>query len=110
MKKFLFWSPRILSIAFVIFVSIFSLDVFGTNLKGWEMIVVLIYHLFIPLILLIFTVVAWKKDLIGTITFFLFALYYIYMVGFDRHWSWYVSIPLPALITSALFFFNWKHK
>jgi len=67
-------------------------------------------HLLIPLVVLIATIIAWKKDLVGVIVFFFFAIYYVYMVGLGHHWSWYASISGPALIISVLYLLNWFKK
>lgn len=109
-NKFLHWSPRLLSLLFLIFLSLFALDVFN-EYQGWAALPALLTHLLLPLVLLLATIAAWKWDLVGVITFFAFAIYYVIMVGFDRHWSWYVSISGPAIIIGALFLSNWiKNK
>lgn len=105
-NKFLHWSPRILSILFVSFLCLFSFDGF-TEFNGWQTILAVAMHLLIPAVVLLGTIIAWKKDLVGTAVFFFFAIYYVYMVGLDRHWSWYLSISGPALLTAGLFFVNW---
>ncbi len=35
MKQFLFWSPRVLTILFALFLSLFALDVFGEGYGFW---------------------------------------------------------------------------
>lgn len=89
-NKLLYWSPRILAILFVAFLCLFSLDGF-TEFNGWKTILVVVMHLAVPAIVLLATIVAWKRDLVGAIVFCALAVYYVYMVGLDRHWSWYVS-------------------
>jgi cell division protein FtsW (lipid II flippase) len=53
---------------------------------------------------------AWKRDLAGTVIFFCFAIYYVYMVGLNRHWSWYLSISGPAVVIGVLFLLNYLRK
>lgn len=108
-SKILFWSPRILASLFVVFLCLFSLDAF-TEFNGWRSILAVMMHLVIPVIVLLATILAWKRDLVGTAIFFFFAAYYVYMVGPDRHWSWYAAISGPALLTGILFLLNWLHK
>jgi len=108
-NKFLHWSPRVLSLLFIAFLSIFALDVFS-EYHGLAVLPALFMHLLIPLILLIAIIAAWKWDIVGAIVFFIFALYYVWMVGLDRHWSWYVSISGPAVIIGGLFLLNWLQK
>ena len=109
LKKFLYWTPRILSVLFVGFLCLFSLDVFD-EYQGLATLFALFMHLLIPLVVLIATIVAWKKDLVGTVVFFFFAVYYVYMVGLNRHWSWYVSISGPALLIGILYLLNWLYN
>lgn len=106
---FLYWAPRVLSLLFIAFLSLFALDVFG-EYKGLAIIPALFVHLLPSLVLLVATVAAWKYDFLGTITFLGFAIWYVWMVGFDRPWSWYVSISGPAAIAAILFFLNWVKR
>ncbi|BFT94250.1 MAG: hypothetical protein MNSN_00680 [Minisyncoccus archaeiphilus] len=104
-KNILYWSPRILSIMFVSVMVLLSLDV---SPSSEQFILGTIIHLMVPLVVLLVSILAWKRNFFGMISFFLIAVYYIFMVGIDRHWSWYLSIPGPALLISILFFFNWR--
>jgi len=108
-NKFLYWSPRILSIMFVAFLCLFSFDGF-TEFNGWQTIFAIAIHLAIPAVVLLGTIIAWKRDLVGTAIFFFFALYYVHMVGLNRHWSWYVSISGPAVIVGILFLLSWFQR
>ena len=105
-NKFLYWSPRILSIFFVIFLSLFCFDSFD-EFDGWKSIIATLIHLIIPFIVLIGIIIAWKRDMVGAVIFCVLAIYYVFMVGFNRHWSWYASISGPALFIAILFFLNW---
>ena len=109
MKKIIHWSPRILGIAFVLFLSIFSFDVF-LEYNGWSAILPFLIHLVPSFILLAVVIIAWKYDLVGAVVFFGFAIFYIFEIGFYRHWSWYVGILFPAIIIGALFLSSWLWK
>ncbi|MFA6338462.1 MAG: hypothetical protein WCW87_00135 [Candidatus Paceibacterota bacterium] len=110
LNKFLYWSPRVLSILFIMFLSLFALDVFDSGYQGWEMVTALFMHLLLPIVLLLVLIISWKRDLVGAIAFFAFAIFYVYMVGLDRHWSWYVAISGPAVITGILFLLSRLRK
>ena len=43
-NKFIYWTPRVLSILFLIFLALFSLDIFEMNLGFWGTIVGLFMH------------------------------------------------------------------
>ena len=62
-NRFLHWSPRILSLIFVGFLCLFSLDVFN-EYSGLSTLLPLFMHLLIPLVVLIAIIIAWKKDLL----------------------------------------------
>lgn len=106
LKDFLHWSPRILSVLFVGFLWLFSFDGFA-GIGSWQAIAAYAVHLIVPAAVLLGTVIAWKRDLVGTMIFFFFAGYYAYMVGLDRHWSWYASISGPAVLIGVLYLLNW---
>lgn len=107
--KIIYWLPRILSIGFVLYLSLFALDVFS-EYSGLNIILPLLIHLIPSFILLGAVLVAWKHDLVGVIVFFGFAIFYIFMVGLDRPLSWYMGISLPAAIVGTLFLFSWFQK
>ena len=100
--KIIYWLPRILSIAFVLFISIFALDVFE-EYSGWQALLGFLIHLLPSFILLMVALIAWKHDLVGAVAFLGFAVLYIFTVGFDRPWSWYAVISGPAVVVGVLF-------
>jgi len=107
--KIIYWLPRILSIGFVLFISLFALDVFSEH-SGWSVIPALFMHLLPSFVLLGIIIVVWKHDLMGAAIFLILAVFYIWMVGFDRPWSWYAFISGPAAIVGILYFISWFQK
>jgi hypothetical protein len=105
-RKIIHWLPRILSIAFVLFLSLFALDVFG-EYTGWELVLALFMHLLPSLVLLAVAIISWKYNLLGAIVFLGFAVFYVWAVGFDRPWSWYAFISGPAAVVGILFLISW---
>ena len=108
-NKLLYWSPRILSILFVAFLCLFSFDDIG-KFNGWRAVLAVAIHLIIPAIVLLGAIIAWKRNLFGAVIFFFFAICYVYTIGLGRPFSWYLSISLPAIIISVLFFINFIKK
>ncbi len=109
MGDFLHWAPRILSLAFVAFISTFALDVFEGPLE-WMMIIGFLVHLMPSFALLVFTVVAWRFPLIGAIVFIGFAGAYVWLLGFDRPWTWYAAISLPSCVVGLLYAAGWRQR
>ncbi|MDD5178455.1 MAG: hypothetical protein PHT54_04225 [Candidatus Nanoarchaeia archaeon] len=68
-NKFIFWAPRILIILFILFLALFSLDIFGNNYNFWETVAGLFMHNLPSLALLVILIISWKHELVGAITF-----------------------------------------
>ncbi len=60
-------------------------------------------------VLLIITIVAWKKDFLGGSMFLFLGLFYL-LIGWGRvNLTGYLIVPLPLLLIGALFMFNgWR--
>ena len=114
-NKMIFWTPRILAILFIIFLTLFSLDVFQPGATAGEIAFGLLMHN-IPLILLaILLAFAWKYEIVGAITFALMGIFYICLTLFSGSLQWYMlswiaTIALPAFLIAALFWLSWKQK
>jgi len=108
-KKIIYWLPRILSLLFVAFLSLFALDVFS-EYSGWAVVLPLAIHLIPSLVLFVAVLVAWKYDWVGATIFIGFAAFYVYTAGFNRPWSWYASISGPSAIVGILFILSWIQK
>ncbi len=117
-NKYLYWTPRILSIIFLLFLAMFSLDIFDGNYGFWGTIVGLFMHNIPVLVLLIVLIIAWKHEIVGTIFYALGGLLYIGLImynflafGFKAYMIfWIVQISGPAFVIAALFYAGWRQK
>lgn len=109
-KKFLFWSPRVLCIIFALFISIFALDVFDGQHTFWETMLALVIHLIPPMVIILVLIVAWKRELIGCIVFLVLPIIYIAVAWGRFPISVYLTMCTPMLLISVLYFLNWKYK
>jgi hypothetical protein len=113
-NKFIFWTPRVLSIIFIFFLMLFSLDIFSMNLGFWETILGLFMHNIPAIILAIVLIISWKYEIVGGITFILAGLFYIFLIlknGFEWYMlSWGLTISGPAFLIGILFFIGWFKK
>lgn len=109
-RDLLYWLPRILSLFFIAFIALFALDMFGNNLPLAELIIGLFMHLIPAMVLGIMAAIAWRKGLLGAIFFLFFALVYAMGVWGRFDWSVIILISGPALLISALFFYDWTRK
>ncbi|HMD13721.1 MAG TPA: hypothetical protein VKI62_03775 [Bacteroidota bacterium] len=107
MKNILFWSPRILSILFVAFISLFALDVFGEGHGFWQTLIDLLIHLIPTALGVIVVVLSWRRDLIGAVLFGASGLAYLFTN--INHPSWILTISCPMLFICILFLFHWRY-
>jgi cytosine/uracil/thiamine/allantoin permease len=104
----LFWAPRILAIAFALFVSAFAVDVLGEGYTGWELLLALAIHLIPTAILAVVLVLAWRWEWVGTVLFA--ALGTFYVLSNPRHINWIFTISGPLFLIAALFLINWLKR
>ena len=114
-KSWLFWTPRILTILFILFLALFALDVFGNGYTFWQTIGALFLHLIPNFILIIILIIAWKHELVGAIAFALAGLAYIVTLitrsNFQLYMlSWSFIIAGPAFAIAVLYYLNYKNK
>lgn len=106
-KTILFWSPRILAILFAIFLSLFALDAFSGNISLWEKIKDFLIHLIPAFVILLLLCLAWKWEIIGALSYFALAIWYIVTSWGRFPTSVYIVIGLPLFIIAVLFLINW---
>jgi len=114
-NKFIYWIPRIVSIIFILFLAMFSLDVFGNDYGFWGTLLAFLMHNIPVFILTAVLIISWKHEIVGGIAFILAGLLYIIMLLLspNRQWymlSWSIIIAGPAFLIGALFLVNWFGK
>lgn len=111
---FIYWTPRILSMAFILFLSMFSLDVISPELSAGQIILGLFMHNIPSLVLLAILLISWKREIVGGIVFILFGIGYILIVARSAPWylvlSWSLIIAGPAFLIGGLFLVNWSKR
>ncbi len=115
----IYWAPRILSILFLLFLAMFSLDVFDMRLDFWGTVVGLLMHNIPAFILLIVLIISWKREIVGGVAFILAGLSYIgwlfiSILGNTPHqWymlSWALTVAGPAFLIGILFVICWLRR
>lgn len=118
-NKFIYWTPRILSIFFILFLILFSLDIFDLDLNFWQTILGLLIHNIPAFILIIILIISWKKEVVGGIIFTLFGTFFlgrVLMTILSRppyEWQMLLGISpitLPAILIGILFLIGWQQK
>ena len=106
-RRVLFWTPRALTIAFILFLGLFALDVFGEGYTFVETLIALFMHLIPNFLLLAVLIVAWRREWIGALLFTGLGIFYL-VWGWGRlHWGAFVGISGPLFLLGILFLVGW---
>ena len=110
-NRLLYWAPRVLGILFVLFTSIFSLDVFDAGYTFPETMIALIMHLLPTIILAILLVISWKYELVGGIIFLLLGMAFPILILLSMSEGEFAPmainpIAFPLILIGALFISN----
>ncbi len=117
--RFLHWTPRIVCILAILFISLFALDSFSPELTIWQQIGAFLIHLIPSYILIALLIIAWKWELIGGIIFILIGLGFIPFIfthNYNMNHSVGMSlftilvINIPFVIVGALFILSYFKK
>lgn len=116
-NRALYWAPRLLALAFILFLSLFALDVFEHHRGFWPTLQALLLHLIPSLVLTLALALAWRWEWIGTAVFgSAGALYIVWVASLTRpvppamRLLWIATIAGPAFLISGLFLAGWLHR
>ena len=110
MKQVIFWLPRILTILFILFISMFALDSFDGEKTVIAQIGEFLIHLIPSFVLIVLLYFSWRFEIIGVIAFLILAIIYIIMAWGKFPVSTYFIISGPMVVISILFLINWRFK
>ena len=109
-RKVLLWTPRLLLIAFALFLVIFSFDVFEEGKSVTEIAIEFMQHNIPTLLLGLVVFAAWRREWIGTLVCLVLAVAYI-------AWSWgrfplsvYFIMAGPLFLIAVLYAVNWQFR
>ncbi|MCK5107481.1 MAG: hypothetical protein KAQ83_02030 [Nanoarchaeota archaeon] len=92
------WWARGFTIAYIVFMSLFSLD--AESFLGWIM------HMIPSFVLIGVLIISWKKQLIGTVAFGVLGIIFtIFFKAYKEIISFLILI-VPLFMVSALFYFS----
>lgn len=101
--KVLHWTPRIICILAILFISLFALDSFSPDLTIWQQIGAFLLHLIPSFVLIFVLIVAWKWEFIGGIIFTLIGLGFspvIFLHNYKMNQSVWISLSIILFIMS----------
>jgi hypothetical protein len=97
------WTPRIICILAILFVSMFALDAFARGLTVWQQLAAFFMHLIPSFVLLALLIIAWKWELTGGIVFIIIGLLMSFPI-FLRNYRMNHSILMSLAIILAITF------
>ena len=109
LAKLIHWGPRIAAILIILFLGLFSLDVFEMEASPLEMLGGFLIHNIPSFILLALLFFAWRRPVVGFVAFLAAAL--LFAVFFIRSLDALPSLllfVLPILLIAALFYADWQ--
>jgi hypothetical protein len=109
--RWLYWAPRVLSILFIAFVSIFALDEIGGH-GLWQTVIGLTVHLIPSFVLVFALILAWRWEWIGAVLYAAAGMFHVVWASEHllRPLIPILTIAGPAVVISALFLVNWLKR
>ena len=117
--KILHWSPRIVGILAILFISVFALDAFEPGRTLWQQLAAFLIHLIPSFVLFLVLLIAWKREKLGGIIFLVLGLGLspiVFIHNYQMNHSVWLSlgiiaaITLPFVLTGALFMANHYYR
>lgn len=106
-EKSLYWIPRILTIVAILFMLMFSLDVFSENQPLGKKLLGFLMHNIPVIVLTAILIIAWKRELIGGVLFILaFLAAGILFRSFSGNPASLIVIS-PFIITGVMFILHY---
>jgi hypothetical protein len=99
----LIWIPRVLAMIFIVFFSLFALDVFSGDASFFKKLGGFFVHLIPSFILLLILLVFWKKPLIGGSLFILLSIAFAFFLRTYRSVPTFLAITFPVVLVGILF-------
>jgi hypothetical protein len=109
LARIIHWAPRVAAILIILFVSLFSLDVFEMEAAPLELLVGFLMHNLPSIVMLVLLIFAWKRPVVGFVAFLvaaaLFAIFFVRSIYALPNLLLFV---LPILLIACLFYADWK--
>jgi hypothetical protein len=104
-RKILYWAPRVLGIAYALFLSLFAFDVWGTGNSFWYELAGFLIHLIPVYLVVIAIVIGWRRPRLGGILFLALAVAFTLFFGW-REVEVLLALALPLVVIGLLFLAN----
>ena len=103
------WAPRVIAIAFSMFLAVFALDELRTSdFVIVDAIASILLHLLPSAIVLAVVALSWRREWIGAAVFIALAI--AYAVTARDHLSWVAVISGPLVVAGSLYWATWIRR
>lgn len=109
MERFLTWLPRVITIAYILFISIFAADALTSDGSVFEKIGRLVAHLIPSALAAGLLFVAWRVRILGGLLFLVFGLALTIYFQTYRSTQNFLMISFPLMLAGVLFIFSHWH-
>ncbi len=107
LDKFMYWFPRIFLIIFILFISVFALDVFSERYTFLEMVVALFMHLIPSFVLALILYISWRNERVGGIIFILIGVFFGFFFDAFEEWISFLLLCVPLFLIGGIFLLNY---
>jgi hypothetical protein len=101
----LLWIPRVFMITFIVFISLFALDVIGGNKSLVLQSGGFLIHLIPSFILVIGLIISWKHPMIGGYFFLLAGIIFTLFFRANKNLEVFLMISVPVFLEGLIFIF-----
>lgn len=110
--RLLYWTPRLLCIAFAALISLFAIDVFQEGVPIWQVALALLMHLLPAFLVLLVLAVSWRREVVGGVLFIALGCLYLLWARDKPFFGWEVAllIAAPLFLAGLLFLLGWRHR
>jgi hypothetical protein len=117
--KVLYWTPRILCILAILFISLFALDSFSSERSFWQNAAAFLMHLIPSFTLVAVLIVAWKWEKVGGIILTIIGLawcVFVFILNYKRTHAVATSlldtllVAIPFVLAGILFILSHNRK
>ncbi len=102
-SRWLYWTPRLLSILIVVFLGLLATDAFNRPGRPGDHLAGFVIHLIPGLVVAASAALAWKRELVGGLVFIGLGVLYLMTAGTKVGYAAHLLISLPLVLTGALF-------
>lgn len=110
-ERLLFWTPRVLGILEILFISLLALNAFNQGYTFWHALTAFAIRMIPALILVAVLVIAWRREMIGGFLFIALGIFFVARIILGRFsLASIFTIAFPLILLGSLFLAHWIYR